>query len=84
MRNTLYVGNLPHSATDSDLRTMFGRCGTVVSVAISGIQGSGHSRRGLVEMASEADVVSAIGRLNMSQYDESTISVSRARIGQSH
>jgi RNA recognition motif-containing protein len=84
MDNRLYIGNLPPSATESDLSTKFGRCGTVVSVAIATDQDSGRSRRfGFVEMANEADVKAAINRLNMTQYDEVTISVSRARPGQS-
>jgi cold-inducible RNA-binding protein len=83
MTNRLYVGNLPSSATEEDLEKRFCRSGTVRSVAIATGGGPTHSRRfGIVEMSSHAEAQAAIGRLNMTQFDESVISVSLATIDQ--
>jgi RNA recognition motif-containing protein len=75
------VGNLPASATEIDLRTKFAQFGRVLSVIIeSDSKTSRRKRFGLVEMESEAEARAAIGRLNMTQYDDMVVSVSKARI----
>ena len=81
MTTKLYLGNLPLSASEADLRLMFGRFGTVESVAIVTDVASGRrTRYGLVDMASEDEARAAIGRLNMTQYDDVTMSVSKAQM----
>jgi RNA recognition motif-containing protein len=77
MSDLLYVGNLPKSATERDLQEKFGRSGTVNSAVIVTDAKSGRSRRfGLVEMSSLAEAKAAIGLLNMTQFDDTVISVS--------
>ncbi len=60
----IYVGNLPFSATDSDIRTLFGQHGTVESVALPTDRETGRPRGfGFVEMPA-ADSQRAIQALN--------------------
>ena len=83
MANRLYVGNLPLSATEEDLRAKFGRSGTVNSAIIVTDASTGRRRRfGLVEMSCNAEAQTAIARLNMTQFDETIISVGLARTDQ--
>ena len=83
MQSRLYIGNLSNSATEDGLRLMFGRFGTVRSATIVLDKIDGRRRRfGYVEMSSDAEAKSAINRLNMTQYEDTVMSVSRARIDQ--
>ena len=83
MSNRLYVGNLPPSATEEDLKARFGRSGTVNSATIVIDASTGRKRRfGLVEMSCEAEARMAIARLNLTQFDETVISVGLARTDQ--
>jgi RNA recognition motif-containing protein len=60
----IYVGNLPFSATDAELRTLFGQHGTVESVSLPTDRETGRPRGfGFVEM-SQADASRAIQALN--------------------
>lgn len=80
MTTKLYLGNLPLSATEAELRLIFGRFGTVESVTVVSDATTGRRlRSGLVDMASEDEARAAISRLNMSQYEDAVISVSIAR-----
>ena len=80
MTTKLYLGNLPLSATEADLRLKFGRFGTVESVTIVADTTAGRrTRYGLVDMASEDEAHAAISRLNMTQYEDAVISVGIAR-----
>lgn len=80
----LYVGNLPSSATEAELRTKFEQFGHVVSVAIETDASTGRSKRsGLVEMESGIEAQAAINRLNMTQYDDVVISVYKVRLDKS-
>lgn len=79
MSKTLYVGNLPSSATEADLRSKFGRFGTVESAIVLKDPVTGLSRRsGIVEMGNDAEATNAVHWLNMTQYDDVTMSVSRS------
>lgn len=81
MSRKLHVGNLPLSATDADLRSKFGQFGTVESATVATDARTGLSKRfGFVEMANDGDAQAAIARLNMTQYDEAIMSVSKARV----
>ena len=81
MSQKLYIGNLPLAATEADLRSKFAQFGTVESASVVTDDQTGRSRRfGFVEMASDSDAQMAINRLNMTQYDEATMSVRVARI----
>lgn len=60
----IYVGNLPFSATDAELRTLFGQHGKVESVSLPTDRETGRPRGfGFVEM-SQADAARAIQALN--------------------
>jgi RNA recognition motif-containing protein len=60
----IYVGNLPFSATENDVRTLFEAHGTVQSVALINDRETGRPRGfGFVEMPS-ADAQRAIQSLN--------------------
>jgi cold-inducible RNA-binding protein len=80
MNRKLYVGNLPPSVTEMDLREKFGRFGTVESAVVVKDAETGRSKRfGFVEMASDSEARTAIAQLNMTQYEEMIMSVSEAR-----
>jgi RNA recognition motif-containing protein len=77
---TLYIGNLPASTTDVDLRMRFERFGTVESAIVVRDAETGRSKRcGFVKMGSSTEARAAIDRLNMTQYEDVVISVSEAR-----
>jgi RNA recognition motif-containing protein len=60
----IYVGNLPFSATDADVRALFSQHGTVESVSLPTDRETGRPRGfGFVEM-SQADAARAIQALN--------------------
>src|SRR5580658_11113758 len=60
----IYVGNLPFTATDADIRTLFSQHGTVESVSLPTDRETGRPRGfGFVEM-SQADAARAIQSLN--------------------
>ena len=82
MTELLYVGNLPKSATDRDLLEKFGRFGTVNSAVIMTDAIAGRRRFGLVEMSSYSEAQVAINRLNMTQFDDTVISVNFSRVDQ--
>lgn len=82
MTDTLYVGNLPRSATEEGLRERFSKSGKVSSAVIKTDETTGRNRRiGLIEMSNHTEAQIAIGRLNMTQFDDTVISVSFLRIG---
>jgi RNA recognition motif-containing protein len=60
----IYVGNLPFSATEDEVRTLFAEYGKVESVSLPTDQGTGRPRGfGFVEM-SASDAARAIQSLN--------------------
>ena len=61
----LYVGNLPYSTTDNELKSTFAAYGDVVSATIIMDKFSGRSKGfGFVEMSGDADADKAIEALN--------------------
>jgi RNA recognition motif-containing protein len=80
VNNILRIGNLPASATEADLREKFAKFGTVQAVTVRMNSSVGRSRRfGIVEMATDAEARLAVARLNMTQYEDMTISVCAMR-----
>ena len=80
MEAKLYVGNLPYSATEEELSSMFGQAGTVTSVAIIKDRETGRSKGfAFVEMASGADAQKAISMLNGQNMGGRDLRVSIAR-----
>ncbi len=61
MAKRLYIGNLPYSMSDDDLRTLFTQAGTVESAQVMAERESGRSRGfGFVEMATDDEAKNAI------------------------
>lgn len=76
----IYVGNLPYSATEEQLKTMFGEHGDVVSASIIKDRDSGRSKGfGFVEMADDSAAEAAIQALNETDMDGRNIKVNQAR-----
>jgi RNA recognition motif-containing protein len=75
----IYVGNLPFSATETELRTLFGQHGTVESVSLPTDRETGRPRGfGFVEM-SQADAARAIQALNGHQLGGRALRVNEAQ-----
>lgn len=80
MSTKLHVGNIPSTVVEDDLKATFARFGAVDTVEIARDVASGKSKGyAVVAMARDQDAVSAIGRLNFTQYAGRTIGVSRLR-----
>lgn len=78
MSKKIYVGNLPFSASDDEIRKLFGEHGTVESVNLITDRDSGRPRGfGFVEMSSGAD--EAIRALNQKEMDGRALNVNEAR-----
>lgn len=76
MSKKLSVGNLPLSATEADLRLKFGRFGAVESATVMQDSRTGRSKRfGFVEMTNDAEARNAVNWLNMTQYEDTIMSV---------
>ncbi len=75
----LYVGNLPYSATEDDLRDMFGEAGEVQSVKIINDESGRSKGFGFVEMATNEEAAKAIASLNGKMLKDRELNVSEAR-----
>jgi cold-inducible RNA-binding protein len=76
---TLYINNLPLTATEDTLAVKFTQFGTVISTRVNRDPSTGRSlRSGFVEMKTSNDAQTAIDRLNLADYDGRVMSVSRA------
>ncbi len=74
----IYVGNLPFSATEDEVRGLFAQHGTVTSVALITDRETGSPRGfGFVEMEDGAD--EAINSLNNYQMGGRSLKVNEAR-----
>jgi len=61
----IYVGNLPFSATEEQVRSLFAKHGTVQSVALINDRETGRPRGfGFVEMSTEEEARKAIEEIN--------------------
>ena len=80
MGKRIFVGNLPFSATDQVLNDTFAQYGTVESAKVIIDRATGRSKGfGFVEMATDAEAVTAIEKLNGAEYEGRTITVNEAR-----
>ena len=76
---TIYVGNLPFSATESDVRSLFEKHGSVQSVKLINDRETGRPRGfGFVEMP-KADAARAIQNLNGHDLGGRSLKVSEAQ-----
>ncbi len=79
MSTTLYLNNLPVSATDEGLGAKFAQFGTVLSARVNRDPATGRSLgSGIVEMQTVNGAQAAIERLNLADYDGRVMSVRRA------
>lgn len=80
MGTKLYVGNLPFSITEEELKSTFGACGEVAEVRIIQDKMTGRSRGfGFVDMATEEGAAEAIQRLHDTELSGRKLVVNEAR-----
>jgi RNA recognition motif-containing protein len=76
----IYVGNLPYSVTDADLRELFSPFGEVSQVHLISDKFSGESKGfGFVEMNDNSQADAAIKALNGNNMNGRTIKVNQAK-----
>jgi RNA recognition motif-containing protein len=76
----IYVGNLPYTATEDELKTAFGEFGEVSSVNVITDQYSGQSKGfAFVEMADNASADAAIKGLNETAMGGRNLKVNQAK-----
>lgn len=76
----IYVGNLPHSTTEAELREAFEQYGSVSSASIITDKFTGDSRGfGFVEMPSKQEAENAINELNGQEFGGRRLTVNEAR-----
>ena len=79
MKN-LYVGNLPHSTTEAELRNVFGAHGAVEKITLVTDRDTGRSRGfGFVEMTNASEADKAIAALNGTDLGGRTLTVNEAK-----
>lgn len=80
MNKKLYVGNLPYSVTEQELRTLFEQAGGVADVAVIMDRETGRSKGfGFVEMNTPEEATKAISQFNGHTLSNRQIQVSEAR-----
>ena len=80
MSKKIYVGNLPFSSTEADLKDVFGRFGGVESVAVITDRETGRPRGfAFVEMEDESAASEAIRSLDGTDLDGRNIRVNEAQ-----
>lgn len=76
----IYVGNLPFSATEDEVRQLFEEFGGVASVALISDRETGRPRGfGFVEMEDDAEADSAIRALDGSSMAGRSLKINEAR-----
>jgi len=79
MKN-LYVGNLPHSTTEAELRTIFEAHGPVEKITLVTDRETGQSRGfGFVEMTNANEADKAIAALNGTDLGGRTLTINEAK-----
>jgi len=80
MAKKLYVGGLPYSTTDAELKDAFSQAGSVASAVIIIDKMSGRSKGfGFVEMSSDEEAQKAIELMNGKDFGGRTLTVNEAR-----
>ena len=79
MKN-LYVGNLPHSTTETELRNLFEAHGAVEKITLVTDRETGRSRGfGFVEMTNANEADNAIATLNGTDLGGRTLTINEAK-----
>ena len=80
MNTKMYVGNLPFSATETDLRELFGRYGAVTDILLPADRDSGRPRGfAFVTMDTDTAMNAAINELNGKEWNGRTLAINEAR-----
>lgn len=80
MAKKLYVGGLPYSTTEDQLREAFSQAGSVSSAVIIMDKMSGRSKGfGFVEFSADDDATKAIDMMNGKDFGGRTLTVNEAR-----
>ena len=80
MGRRLYVGNLPYSAGEDDLRELFSSAGNVDTVSVVMDRETGRARGfAFVEMATDEEAQNAIAKLHDQQFGGRPLTVNEAR-----
>lgn len=80
MAKKVYVGNLPFSVTEADLRSIFGEIGTVESVKVITDRFSGRPKGfAFVEMANDEDAAKAISQFDGGELEGRPLKVMEAK-----
>lgn len=76
----IYVGNLPYSVTDDDLRNIFGEFGELAATEVIKDKFSGQSKGfGFVDMPNNSEADAAIKALNETDMKGRKLTVNEAR-----
>jgi cold-inducible RNA-binding protein len=76
----LYVGNLGHNVSSSDLQQLFSQFGTVLSAQVITDRETGRAKGfGFVEMESDSEATAAIEGLNEHEHDGRRLTVNEAK-----
>jgi cold-inducible RNA-binding protein len=76
----LYVGNMPYTTTEEELKTLFTQAGTVTSVAVIKDRDTGQSKGfGFIEMGTQAEAQKAISMFNRHRMGDRELTVNLAR-----
>lgn len=76
----IYIGNLPYSSSEEDLKQAFSKFGEVTSAVIITDKSSGRSKGfGFVEMSSDEAAQNAINSLNGQDFQGRTVKVNQAQ-----
>lgn len=80
MAKKLYVGGLPYSTTDAELKDAFSQAGAVTSAVVIMDKMTGRSKGfGFVEFANDDDAQKAIDQFNGKDFGGRSITVNEAR-----
>jgi RNA recognition motif-containing protein len=80
MAKKLYVGGLPYSTTNDELKDHFAQAGEVASASIIMDRASGRSKGfGFVEMVNDNDAETAINMFDGKEFGGRNLTVSEAR-----
>ena len=80
MAKKLYVGGIPYSTTEADLKELFSTIGEVTSAVIIIDKMTGRSKGfGFVEMANDSDADKAITEWNGKDFQGRSLTVNEAR-----
>ena len=84
MKN-LYVGNLPHSTTEAELRNLFEAHGAVEKITLVTDRDTGRARGfGFVEMINASEADKAVAALNGTDLGGRTLTINEAKPKSEH